>query len=254
MTASRQSQFRSAILDTGQPAPAGLTDGRGAPAGRRFSVYRNNVAVSLTEALEQTFPIVLKLIGDENFDAVAGLYLRSDPPASPILSSYGAGFPAFLEGFAPLAHLGYLPDVARLERAMVDSYHAADATPLDPAVFARTPPEDLPRLTLAFAPAVRLLRSPWPVHGIWRFNTEADAPQPPAQAQDVLITRPDYDPVPRLLPPGGATLIAALAQGAPLGDALDAATAEAADLDFAALLGLLLQDNALSAAQLKDPT
>lgn len=252
MTATRQSQFRAAILDADRPAPDGLTDGQGAPAGRRFSVYRNNVAVSLTEALEQTFPIIRKLIGDENFRAVAALYLRSEPPDSPILSSYGAGFPRFLESFEPLAHLGYLPDMARLERALVDSYNAADATPLDPAIFARTAPDDLPRLTLTFAPSVRLLRSPWPIHAIWRFNTEEGAPQPPAQAQDVLITRPDYDPVPRLLPPGGAALIAALAQGKPLGDALDDATREAADFDFAALLGQLIQDSALTGAQHKD--
>lgn len=253
MTASRQTQFRTAILDPARPAPPDLTDGAGAPAGRRFSVYRNNVAVSLTEALEQTFPIVRKLIGEENFRAVAGAYLRADPPASPILSRYGAGFPAFLEGFEPLAHLGYLPDTARLERALVDSYHAADAPALDASVFATTPPERIGDLTLAFAPSVRLLRSPWPIHGIWRFNTEDNAPQPPHHAQDILVTRPDYDPVPRLLPPGGAALILALARGDTLGHAVGAATAEAPGFDLSPLLSLLMQDNALARAQLKDP-
>ena len=246
MTASRQSQFHAAILDPAQPAPDGLTDGQGRAAGRRFSVYRNNVAVSLTEALEQTFPVILKLLGEENFRAVAGIYLRAHPPVSPILSSYGESFPAFLEGFEPLSHLGYLPDTARLERALVRAYHAADAAPVSPTLLPETPPDDLAGLHLAFAPAVQLLRSPWPVHAIWRFNTEAGAPQPPATAQDVLITRPGYDPLPRLLPPGGAAMIKSLASGAPLGDALDAALAEAPEFEPAPLLTLLLDDNALA--------
>ena len=56
-------RFARALLDPGQDRPAGLTGPGGAPAGRRFDVYRNNVAVSLTEALGQGFPVVKRLVG-----------------------------------------------------------------------------------------------------------------------------------------------------------------------------------------------
>ncbi|WP_137702158.1 HvfC/BufC N-terminal domain-containing protein [Marimonas lutisalis] len=250
---TRQAQFHAAILDPAQPAPPGLTDGQNRPAGRRFSVYRNNVTHSLTEALEQTFPVIRKLIGAEGFARLARAYLRAHPPASPVLSRYGASFPAFLDGFEPLAHLGYLGDTARLERALVDSYHAADAASLDPAVFSETAPDALPGLRLTLAPSVRLVRSAWPIHAIYRFNTEDGAPQPPATPQDVLITRPDYDPRPRLLPPGGATFVTALFQGHALGQAAGTATETAPDFDLAAALGLLLSDNALIHATLDSP-
>jgi len=41
--------------------PASLTDGSEQPAGKRFNVYRNNVIVSLKEALSESFPVVTKL-------------------------------------------------------------------------------------------------------------------------------------------------------------------------------------------------
>ena len=52
---SDQSAFAAALMDPTQPAPEGLRDPFGGPAGKRFDVYRNNVAVSLTEALETGF-------------------------------------------------------------------------------------------------------------------------------------------------------------------------------------------------------
>lgn len=241
-----QTAFRAALLDPEAPVPAGLVDAEGAPAGKRFDVYRNNVAVSLTEALEVAFPVVRKLVGDEFFKAMAGVFLRRHPPTSPILALYGADFPRFLRGFKPAASLGYLPDVARLEQAIRESFHAADTLPADPARLQALAPDALIRARLTLAPSLRLIRSPWPIHGIWRFNTEAGAPQPPGEAQDVLITRTDYDPRPHLLPPGGADFVEALQSGDSFGAALGKARTVARDFDLTATLGLLIGGEAIT--------
>ena len=153
---------------------------------------------------------------------------------------YGADFPDFLTAFAPVAHLGYLPDVARLEFALRESYHAADAHALPLEVLARMPAETLMACRLRLAPSLRLVQSHWPIHGIWQANT-GRGPAPQMRPEDVVILRTDYDPMPHLLPAGGAEVIAALMAGQTLAQALETAP----DADPAAILAPLIQGQAI---------
>ena len=240
-----QKKFHTALLDANQPVPDGLLDAEAQPAGRRFGVYRNNVAVSLTEAMQQAFPVITKLLGLQNMQGLAGIFLRQHPPSSPLIMFYGEEFPAFLEEMEQLSHLGYLPDVARLELALRLSYHAADSKAIEPEALV-IPAEDLMQARLTLAPAVQILRSGWPIHSIWRFNTRDNAPKPQAGAQSVLITRPEYDPEPHLLPAGGADWIGSIQDGQSIGDAFEAIQAERPEFNLETTLALLLQGRAIS--------
>ncbi len=240
-----QAAFVKALLDPRAPVPDGLANPDGARAAKRFDVYRNNVAVSLTEALETAFPAIRKLVGAANFKTLSGVYLRRHPPASPLMMFYGAQMPSFLAEFEPVRSLHYLPDVARLELALRESYHAADATPLPPERLQQTPPDRLMASRVAFAPAARLVRSRWPVHGIWARNM-ADGPKPGSGGENVLIARPDFDPDMTVLAPGGGGFVAALMRGETFGDALETATTAAPEFDLGATLGILLSKGAIT--------
>lgn len=246
-------RFYDALLDPVQPAPEGLHDGNGAAAGKRFDVYRNNVMQSLTDVMRAGFPVVRKLIGAQNFDIVAGAFIRAQPPTLPIMQRYGDGFDSFLAEVPQLAHLGYLSDVARLEQALRLSYHAADCTPVDAARLGDLSPEQLGAVRFAFAPAVHLIPSVWPLFDIWRFNTEDGAPKPQPVAQHVLITRADYDPAPHALSPAQGAWIAALMTGETLEAAQDAAGAVDPACDIATPMTLLFAQNAVTGLIPKDP-
>lgn len=244
-----QTEFRSALLGPGQITPAGLRTPSGQPAHRRFAVYRNNVAVSLTEALEAGFPVVRALVGEEFFRAMAGVFLRAHPPRTPVLMLWGDDFPSFIHWFEPVSQLGYLADVARVEQAFRESYHAADSVPVGADRLATLGPEALLAARLTLAPALRLVRSDWPAGAIWHAHTTPGAPEPAMRAEDVLIARPGFDPVVTVLPPGGGALVAALARGLPLGTALAAAPP---GHDLATTLGALLAGGAITGAVLED--
>jgi len=234
-----QAEFTEALLDPARATPPGLTNPGGGRAAKRFDVYRNNVVASLTEALETAFPVIRKLVGESNFRILAGTYLREHPPGSPLLMFYGTRMPAFVTTFEPTRGLRYLPDIARLELAMRQCYHAADSTPLAPAGL-RIPTERLMASRVRFAPSARLVRSAWPIHGIWRFNMESGAPKPQARAESVLVGRPEFDPRPWPLTPGGGEFVARLMGGARFDKALDATVAETPEFDLADTLGTLL--------------
>lgn len=223
------------------PRPAGLSDGQGRAAGRRFDVYRNNVASALGDALKTGFPVLTKILGEASMTSLAGAYLRAHPPISPLIMHYGAEMPAFLEAAPQVAHLGYLPDIARLELALRRSYHAADADTISAEMLAPLG-EDLEKTEFALAPSCILIRSEWPILDIWRFNRVADAPKPVMRPQDVLITRADYDPEPQLLPDHSAPVVATLGEGATLSRAISAAPD---GFDATQLLTLLLTGSAL---------
>src|SRR3954469_19117817 len=91
--------FAPALLDPVRPAPEIVTGPNGKAAARRYDVYRNNVTVSLIDALAAIYPAVQRITGIEFFRAMARLHVRSTPPASPLLFEYGREFPAFIERY-----------------------------------------------------------------------------------------------------------------------------------------------------------
>ncbi len=236
-----QSTFAAALLNPYAPLPADVVDPQGRPAPKRFSVYRNNVASGLTRAMEASFPVIRKLVGPEFFAAMATEFALAHPPKSQLLMQYGDDFAGFLAGFPPVAHLGYLPDMARLEQAIRTSYHAADADPVPAGALAALPEATLLMSRLILAPSLQLVPSRWPIYAIWRANME-DGPMPVAVGQDVVVLRPAFDPRPQVLPPGGARFLQAVLAGATFADAL--ATADTS-LDLTAVLALLLTGQAI---------
>lgn len=241
--AERQQAFASALLDSDLPAPKGFVGPDGEQSERRFTVYRNNVFVGLTEALRASFPCTARLVGDEFFMAMARVFAAASLPASPILLHYGAEFPDFIASFPPAESLPYLADVARIERAATEAYHARDEASLLPSALAGVPPEQALFLRFRLHPSARLLRSPFPAFTIWRMNAADGTPAPVdlSEAQDTLVLRPDAEVDVRQMLPASHDFLAALAQGMTLAQALEAALAADADFDLSENLRDLIQ-------------
>jgi hypothetical protein len=244
-----QSAFAAALLDPEALVPAAV-DGRGDDPARRFAVYRNNVAVSLVDALAERFPVCRRLVGEEFFRAMTRLYVAGSPPVSPLLMEYGDDFHAFIADFPPARDLPYLADVAYLEAARTRAFHAADAAPLDAGAFAALVPEDLPGCRVDLQPSMELLCSSWSIGTIWTSNAAEAEPGPlnADRPENVLVSRPGMKVAVEILSrDGDVAFMIALMNGASLGDAALNASAAAPAFDAAAGLTALIGRHVVTA-------
>jgi hypothetical protein len=240
-----------ALLDPGQPVPAGSVTWNGSDPAARFAVYRNNVVVSLVEALADTFPVTRELVGAPFFDAMARCFVAEQPPRSPILTGYGDGFPGFVAAFEPAKALAYLPDLARLELARVRAYHAADAEALEPTMLAGylTDPHRLPDMRMTLHPSLTVLSSDHAIVSLWAAHQgegridEVD----PALPECALVARVGDDVLVLSVTRGTAAFVAALRTGRSLGDAAGVAAAREPAFDLASALALIIRHSGIVA-------
>lgn len=236
-----QAGFAAGLLDPDISTPAVLAGRDGGPVDRRYSVYRNNVVVGLMEAMAAGFPSVRMILGEDKFARIARNFIALHPPRSPMMQAYGAEFPGFLDTFAPLRNAPFLGDVARVERAFLEAWHAPDAPALAPDDLAAVPPEAVGALVFEIHPAARLVESRFPVFDLfaWR-NGRPEGDTDLANAQSVLVTRPGLEVEITLLSPSQHALLASMARGTTFGDAAASALAEEPHFDLAGTFALAL--------------
>ncbi|MDO9006643.1 MAG: DNA-binding domain-containing protein [Thiobacillus sp.] len=234
-------------------APGGLASQRDRT---RFAVYQASVTANLTSALRDTYPVVNRLTGSDFFAQTARGYFTAHPSTSGDLHDFGGAFAAFLDTLESVAHLPYLPDVARLEWRAHQAFHAADGAALTLGALAALPPERYADLRVL--PAVRTLASRYPVHRIWQVNQpdwrdDARIDLDSGGVQ-LAVTREDLNIVLHPLSEAAFLLTQALEQGQELAAACEGLLTHAPGADIGVALheliaaGLLAAPNRAAAA------
>ncbi len=245
-----QRAFADGIWNDAPAVLAHVCDGT-FPAARHLQVYRHNTFANLTDALAADFPVVRRLVGEGFFAYAADSYIRRHPPRSGNLHDFGDGtepraagqgcpgcgfggdFAGFLATFPAAQTLPYLPDVARLEWAWQEAYHAGEAAPLSLDALAAVAPEHYGSLVFRLHPSARLLASDYPLLRIWQVNQPDFEGDPAVDLAEgtvrLLVVRRGLDVEIEPLTPSEYVWLAALAAGRPLAAATEAALAAVPD-------------------------
>lgn len=222
------------------------------PAAARLRVHRHHVRHSLATALASTFPTVQAIVGEQFFQAMAEASVLGDLPSQPVLAEYGAGFPAFIEGYGPAASLPYLADMARLDWALNLAFHATVSGTLAAGDLADMPPERLLDLRLVLAPGATLIRSPYPIDRIWHASRPGGPAEPvglDAGAAAVIVLPRTDDAAFVRLSPAEAELVMTLCDGRTLEEGAQAAFRVDAAFDLTTTFARLLALQAFAALQ-----
>ncbi len=205
----------------------GIVRGGAGPGGAqldpvaRVGIYTRAYAARLFDAIAEDYPGLRVAIGDEAFGDLLRAYLRAHPSRHQNLIFAGRHLPAFVAHAPLVPHRDFAADVARVEWAMTEAFHAEEFTPADLSVLASLDADATDRVRLRLNPSVRLLALRYPVipfldcaHG------ETKLPVPEAKHSWAVVHRHD-DRVYRTAVPGFVhRTLSALGESRPLGDAL----------------------------------
>lgn len=210
-------------------------------AAERLSIYERAYFARLVGCLESMFPALREALEEESFAALAIAYLDQHPPGTYTLATLADQFVACLrttrparEGDAP-DHFDFLIDLAELEHTIdkvfdgPGSEHLAVLTLAD---LQGLTPDALASARLVLNPSLRLLTFQFPVNDYYTRFRQGRAASSAAKeftshkSAYLAVFRRDYV-VQRLpLVPGGYHLLAALAAGETVENAISRGAAE----------------------------
>jgi hypothetical protein len=181
----------------GEPLAALIRGERGIPPVDRLSVYAHAYFGRLHDCLREDFGALARALGADAFHDLVQTYLMMHPPSRPSLRHAGARLAGHLETkpFAAIfsRRCPYAADLARLEWAMAEAFHAADSPVLAREHLAAVPPEAWGGLGFEAVPSLQLLACAWPVHVVReRFDREdpdSTWDEPPALAAEPACLR-----------------------------------------------------------------
>lgn len=207
----------------------------------RLAIYKNNVYASLLSVMSDLYPAVVKTVGNDFFNAIARVYLSQHPPRSANLILLGHDFPGFLETFAPTESLPYLPDVARIDLACHQAYHAKDAEPLSARDFAGLDINVLSGCRLDIHPSARLINSRFACFSIWNLSGDTQSEVNADNPESVLVIRPGMEVNTYSLTSGSYQFVRGLLSGDTLEQALNAGIQSEESFNPAAAIQFLIQ-------------
>lgn len=210
-----------------------------------FSIYQHSVITHLKNALADVYPVLKRLLGEACFEGLARRYSHDYPSPSGNLHDFGEQFPLFLRSLAHLGAWPYLADIAQLEWAYHQIFHAAEQAPLALERLQAIAQTDYSNLRFKLHPASYLIESAYPIQAIWEANQADFSNETTIEVNGnpvcLLVYRQDFIIYMQPLPTAEFAFLQQLMQGRSLTDAYAAACASLPEFNLIECLQRWLQ-------------
>lgn len=183
----------------------------------RLSLYADGYVLRLAEVLENDYPALRELLGDESFYELSQQYIAKHPSTFTSLRWFGQHMPAFLQESEQYKHTIYLAELAQLEWTLVNAFNAADQSNITETDVARVPVEKWPELSFGFHASVHSFTYRWNILPMWQAYKEHQPYPKPAQLsapEKCLVWRQELNTLFRTLEHDESQLFDAARSGA----------------------------------------
>lgn len=163
----------------------------GDPGAERMDVYAGGYTARVHESLGEVYETVLKVLGDHEFYHLAEAYAKQYPSHDYNLTHAGRDLPKMLVTYpAAASKYPFLPELARFEWMVSETFHAFDKEPFDRGQLAKIAPEDWENLKITFQPSIQLFQSDWPIMSLWEKRRQGSIEKSITQSpQKILVGR-----------------------------------------------------------------
>ena len=163
-------------------------------ASQRLKIYQNHHLTSLTLALKNIYPVILRLVGENFFEGMARDFIDKELLVSGVLQEFGENFCKFVRDYASAKNLEYLSAVAHFEWSCHQAYYAANDSPLDFDRLKIIVPQDYGKIKFKLHPSHQLCEYRFPVFDIWQMCQQPQTDQTVnllKGLQRILVIRPE---------------------------------------------------------------
>lgn len=208
----------------GAPASASILPSKNLRPEERVAIYSGMFFARLYECLAEDYPALVKVCGRETFGKIARAYLAKHPSRHYSLNLLGRKLPEFLDRPMRIPRRALLADVARVERAISESFDAAVSPVMTPADMALVPPAAWETGRIRLTESLRLLALDHRANAIVSAcRQEKELPSLAKKKTWVAVYRKEWTVWRADLTEPMHTVLASLRAGKPLGAALAAA-------------------------------
>lgn len=206
----------------------------------RIDIYANAYFYRLLECLKEEYPATLAVIGSDYFTSLIREFIALWPPTEPSIFYAGCYLADFLRNHS-LARYPFLAELARLERATLESFHAPDVSILTDEAMRAIPAEQWPTIELRSHPGVQILRGEWRVCEVLSAVERGEKwIEPVQEANTVIVWRRGISVHYRILEDAETDAVALLKKGASFAAISEVIATANSSSDPVALIGQLL--------------
>jgi len=177
-----QRELQSHLLGEPSSIADAIADAPPLSVADRLGIYGNAYRVRLIEALDDTYPVLHALLGDEVFVALGEDFVSAHPSVHRSIRWYGRELSEFLSRCPPYAEQPILAELALLEWTLAEVFDAADAEPTPRAALSAVDASAWSELQFEFHPSLRRLHLRWNTAAVWQAMSHEEPPPGPVCA------------------------------------------------------------------------
>ncbi len=142
-----------------------------------LNIYQNAYQLRLVDSLKTDYPILLKVLGEDDFFEMALNYIDEYPSESYSMRHFGRYLARFLAQFTPYNERRYLAEMAQFEWLLVEVFDQSDTDIATVDDMTQFKPEQWSEITVELNPWLHLMTFNWNLIDLYQVVT-ANKPMP----------------------------------------------------------------------------